>query len=233
MSNRNIVLNIPHSSISGIFDAEVGKWQRNPHFINECVNRWTDWWTDMLFCVRMENVDSVVFPYSRFVCDVERLKGDPLESIGQGIIYTNFNRYKRGKIDEETNNELISLWERHQTKLSSFLNENSVLIDCHSFPGDMADVDICIGFNDDWSYDEKLVAEIIKIFKTNGYSIGINNPYSNSITPTTEARYVSLMIEVNKRVYMNEKLLLLNRNHRQWMRWYGCLKRVYEHILVS
>ena len=77
---EKIVFNIPHSSVNGIFD-EYGKWPRNPHFINECVNKWTDWYTDFLFATTNEQVVSVVFPYSRFVCDVERLDDDPMESI--------------------------------------------------------------------------------------------------------------------------------------------------------
>ena len=38
---EKIVLNIPHSSVNGIFDT-YGKWPRNHHFINDCVNKWTD-----------------------------------------------------------------------------------------------------------------------------------------------------------------------------------------------
>lgn len=30
---------------------------------------------------------------------------------------------------------------------------------------------------------------------------------------------------------MNEKLMILKRNPRQWMRWYDCLKKVNERIL--
>ena len=61
MTGKNIVLNVPHSSINGIFDDNIGKWPDNPYFINECVRKHTDWWTDMLFTVRgEENVTKVV-----------------------------------------------------------------------------------------------------------------------------------------------------------------------------
>ena len=62
---NKIVLHIPHASINGIF-GPYGKWPRNPHFINECVNRWTDWYTDMLFATTNEKVTSAIFPYSCF-----------------------------------------------------------------------------------------------------------------------------------------------------------------------
>ena len=38
------------------------------------------------------------------------------------------------------------------------------------------------------------------------------------------------MIEVNKKIYMDERLLLLNNNPRQWMRWAGCLDKIYERL---
>ena len=76
---RNIVLNIPHSSNQGVFDPEIGAWPTNPYFINDCVNKWTDWWTDFLFQTANERVKSFVFPYSRFVCDAERLDNNPMK----------------------------------------------------------------------------------------------------------------------------------------------------------
>ena len=64
---NNIVLNIPHCSTGRIFD--LGKWPRNPHFINNVVRCVTDWYTDFLFYSHNPAVQEVVFPYSRLVCD--------------------------------------------------------------------------------------------------------------------------------------------------------------------
>lgn len=71
---RNIVLNIPRSPINGICNPEYGKWQYNQYFVNDCVARWTDWYTDFLFgpLSSHPDVNSVVFPYLRFVYDVEK-----------------------------------------------------------------------------------------------------------------------------------------------------------------
>ena len=41
-------------------------------------------------------------------------------------------------------------------------------------------------------------------FEANAYRVGINTPYSNSITPPSEHPYSSFMIELNKSIYMNE-----------------------------
>lgn len=227
---RNIVLNIPHSSNQGIFDPEIGLWPHNSHFINDCVNKWTDWWTDFLFQTTNERVKSFVFPYSRFVCDAERLDNDPMEELGQGIIYTSFGGYHRGELTEENKQRLLKIRNDYTTSIGKGLTQESVIIDCHSFPSDMSDVDICIGYNNDWSYDKKITDKVIEIFKKQGYKVGENIPYSNSITPNADFTFTSLMIEVNKKVYMNERTLTLERNQRQWMRWFGCLNRVYDTI---
>ena len=228
----NIVLNIPHSSVNGLFDRDIGKWQRNALFINDCVNKWTDWYTDMLFSTDNPHVNQVVFPYSRFVCDAERLVEDPFEEIGQGIIYTYYEDYKRGYLSDKGRETLMNLWRKHQSRLvDSMDGKGSVIIDCHSFPSKLGDCDICIGHNNDWSYDERLVSMVVDEFMKNGYTVKVNEPYGNSITPKANFQYKSLMIEVNKRVYMNEKEMSLLSNPRQWNRWFGVMERIYRIIL--
>ena len=226
-----IILNIPHSSTYGIF-GELGKWPRNYDFVNNCVNTLTDSYTDFIFSTENENVKSFVFPLSRFVCDVERLVNDPLENIGQGIIYTNYKGYKRGELDENIKAELINTYFNHLRNIENEIEDGSILIDCHSFTQTQNnDPDICIGFNNDWSYDSKVVQTIVNEFNNSGYSVKMNEPFSNSITPETEKQnYKSVMIEVNKRIYMNTNTMQLNNNPRQWMRWFGCMERIYDKL---
>lgn len=226
-----IVLNIPHSSTYGIF-GELGKWPKNYDFVNNCVNQLTDTYTDFIFQTNNENVKSFIFPLSRFVCDVERLINDPLENIGQGIIYTNYKGYKRGELEETIKNELISTYVNYLKNIENEIEDGTILIDCHSFTQAKDDEpDICIGYNDDWSYDNKIVKIIADEFTNSGYSVKFNYPFSNSITPETEKHnYKSVMIEVNKRVYMDINTLKLNTNPRQWMRWFGCMERIYDKL---
>ena len=231
---RNIVLNIPHASINGVFDHNYGGWPCNQYFVNNCLNKWTDWYTDFLFSTLSEqkDVSTVVFPYSRFVCDAERLENDPLEKIGQGIIYKEYGYHKRNDMNEKQIKETMRLWEQHQKSLKKHIKSpNTVLIDCHSFPSDLSDCNICIGHNDDWSYNGKIVNGIVKIFKSRGYTVEINKPFSNSITPQMPFPYTSIMIEVNKRVYMNESTLRLEYSALKWMRWAGTLRRIYEFLM--
>lgn len=231
---RNIVLNIPHASINGVFDPKYGGWPCNQYFVNNCLNKWTDWYTDFLFSTLSEqkDVSTVVFPYSRFVCDAERLENDPLEKIGQGIIYKEYGYHKRNDMNEKQIKETMRLWEQHQKSLKKHIkSQNTVLIDCHSFPSDLSDCDICIGHNDDWSYNGKIINGIVKIFKGMGYTVEINKPFSNSITPQMPFPYTSLMIEVNKHVYMNERTLRLECSALKWMRWSGTLRKIYEFLM--
>ena len=45
---------------------------------------------------------------------------------------------------------------------------------------------------------------IIQYFKSKGYKEGVNTPIFNSKTFSVSKEYHSLMIEVNKRLYMDE-----------------------------
>ena len=195
---RKIVLNVPHSSID-----KWGEGWDSPDGIWCHVKDFTDWYTDILF--HNDMCSMVRFPCSRFYCDAERLKNDPMEKIGQGICYTSYGDFKRVKVPD-----VMGLWQSHQEALSKEIVEGTLLIDCHSFPSKVCDdVDICIGFNSDWSKpSDDVLSVLINAFEGMGLRVGINHPYSNSITPDCDIKYQSVMIEVNKRVYMNEGTLL-------------------------
>lgn len=206
-SYSKIILNIPHSSAF----IPVNTWNGD---IQSEVNKWTDWFTDIIFKPRGidDRIVPVVFSFSRFFCDVERLKeNEPLEEVGQGRFYTNFNGCTR-----EKEGEAYIMAEQacllHDILLSSQINGNdNLIIDCHSFPSELAsDIDICLGWNNDWSKPSDALIEQIKgYFEGFNYKVAFNAPYSNSITPDSPHTYHSLMIEVNKKVYMNEESLKL------------------------
>ena len=205
-SYDNLVLNIPHASVAGLGYA---KWDDEVGLIRE-VRKWTDWYTDLIFIPKdRPAVKSITADYSRFVVDVERLEDDPLNSTGQGIVYTQFNGIKR-TIDEEERLGMMAYYYAYIKQLKGMLNEHSLLVDCHSFPSDMCDVDVCIGVNNDWSRPTDFVIDLVtEVFKQSGYSVMVNHPYSNAIAPQTDFVYNSIMIEINKRIYMNEQTLEL------------------------
>ena len=77
---RNILLHVPHSSSVFPEDSKFS-WK---DFDDE-EQLLIDYYTNDLF--------SIVFPYCRLFCDVERLTKDPLENKGLGISY---RRYQGG-----------------------------------------------------------------------------------------------------------------------------------------
>ena len=205
---RKIVLNVPHSSIEGVFERKYSGWSFNSVFINECLIKWTDWHTDFLFNSNDDRIEMIRFPLSRFIVDVERLTDDPLESIGQGIIYTKFKEFHRN-IDDDTKIVLMNIYNNHINTIKQALSEDSILIDCHSFPSELSNIDICIGYNNDWSKPtDETIDMIVSIFQSIGYKVGINTPYSNSLAPQVEFCYKSIMIEVNKKTYLKEGNIL-------------------------
>lgn len=210
MQYNRIVLNEPHASIEGLYDDALSFWQIDAGFINDCVLRLTDWHTDFLFhSYRDERIKTVRFPYSRFIVDAERLWDDPMEAIGQGIVYRYYDGHIR-KVPKAAEKHLFNLWHWHQKRLRDALCEDTILLDCHSFPSDMGDVDICIGYNEDWSKPANSTLELaVALFEENGYTVGVNKPFSNSETPNCPFLYQSMMLEINKRVYMEEDSLHL------------------------
>ena len=230
MQYNRIVLNEPHASIEGLYDDQLSGWCIDERFVNEVVFRLTDWHTDYLFHgFKRPNIRTVRFPFSRFIVDAERLWDDPMEDLGQGIIYRHFDGYRR-QVQPVSEAKLLRLWEDHQRKLKRNLCEGALLLDCHSFPEDIGDVDVCIGFNEDWSKPSKELLEYaVNLFEDNGYSVGINYPYSNSEAPVCPFTYQSMMLEVNKRVYLEHRSAYLKMQNDKKR----SIRQVVNHLLET
>ncbi|MBO4611565.1 MAG: N-formylglutamate amidohydrolase [Bacteroidaceae bacterium] len=205
---EDIILHVPHSStqfpeFSGYGFSDL-----------DCDERLLiDYYTDELFMPEQQrdHVESMVFPYCRLFCDVERLVRDPLEEEGLGISYSRKHSFS-------TLSESFRLYADFHALVSKKIVDSSgstLLIDCHSFSNlpnllnsNPPDIDICIGYNDDETRPRKNVIEnMVRFFESFGYKVGINEPFSNSKTFPVPVEYHSVMIEVNKRLYMNEKKL--------------------------
>jgi len=213
----SVLLHVPHSSTR--FPEASGYCFED---LDEEERLLIDYDTDELFAPEEESeqVSMVVFPYCRLFCDVERLIHDPLEKDGLGISY---RRWKKRKDQEDAIlrsfsnlKEAFRLYADFHAEVSKRLVEmegNRLLIDCHSFSSrpnllnaNPPDIDICIGFNDDETCPNKAVINTIaQHFRMRGYKVGINTPFSNSKTFDVPVEYHSVMIEVNKRVYMVEE----------------------------
>lgn len=207
---QNILLHVPHSSSAF---PEGSKYTWNDLDDEERLH--IDYYTDELFEPQQDSkrISSIVFPYCRLFCDVERLVKDPLEGKGLGISYRRFQG--RSYRSFGTLQKAYPYYADHHATMSKNIVEMSgglLLIDCHSFSSfpnllnfNPPDIDICIGYNDDDTCPNMIVIETIaRHFESIGYKVGINTPFSNSKTFEVPVKYHSVMIEVNKRLYMNE-----------------------------
>lgn len=227
-----IILNIPHSSFNGIFDVNLSGWQPNANLINQMIKE-TDWHTDFLFVrEKCDNIKPIIFNYSRFIVDVERLDNDPLESSGRGIIYKKVGDFER-HINDEMIDKLLRLRNEHLAKLSNEIVDNSLIIDCHSFNDEIcSDVDVCIGYNEDFSKpNNDVVDEIVDFFVKAGYKVGLNEPYGNAITPCNDKNYKSLMIEINKHTYLKNGIEI-NTTTNYAPRISSCISKIYNLLLT-
>lgn len=203
-----IVLHIPHSSTNLSHEG----WnvdEKDIDIFNNLVLDRTDLFTDLIFYSEVnadKNVKAIIGEVNRFYCDLERLENDELEKEGQGIIYTKFDRFTKTISDVEKQKIMDEVYYPHIERVKNELTENSLLIDCHSFiDEENTGIDFNLGFNEDWSKPSKETFDYIyNYFSRCGYNIGVNTPYSNSLSPKTNFNYQSIMIEMNKKHYLSE-----------------------------
>jgi len=212
---NHLLLHIPHSATQ--FPTATSHTLDD---LNEGERRLIDYYTDQLFIPQQPSaqVEDITFKWCRLYCDVERLPHDPLEREGLGIVH---DRWVDGEHRYYGGADSYATYMRHHYEAALRLMQrtgNQLLIDCHSFselPNPLNehprnDVDICIGFNDDETRpSDATLAGIVDHFGACGYRVALNDPFSNSKTFVlpTPFHYHSVMIEVSKRLYMDEATL--------------------------
>lgn len=192
----NLVIAIPHAvgtphDFDWSVDEEVAAFR----------DRFTDWETDKLFSAKMDNVAIVSCPMSRIDVDAERLE-DETDRICN---FVHISGTKQPLVPSWINWRLAQWFKyRAELMLAAAKGDRPLILDCHSFPCDLApDVDICIGFNEDASKPSpEIIHEVTNIFQKAGYSVAHNRPFANAIAPFGYCGH-SLMIEVNKRCYLD------------------------------
>jgi N-formylglutamate deformylase len=187
--------------------------------------RMTDAFTDELFAYK--KATTVRFPISRLLVDVERFPDDirePMSKVGMGMIYTCTAHGKTFKrtLQPQDIRSLFEYYEKHHEMISNEVRielENfgkALIVDCHSFPSTPLPCDrdriiprpgFCIG-TDSFHTPAKLVLMTEDCLKNMGFTVGINQPYEGALVPITfyrkDQHVVSIMIEVNRSLYMDE-----------------------------
>lgn len=207
-----MILHIPHSSTRMINSVKVDNLKRN-------IDLLTDWFVDDLFEYPGEKAHPVIFEYSRLVVDVERFKSDCMDEFGKGFAYqTDIDGYPINRdIDE-----CVRLYDEYHLRFTNLVNEylalfpRVVIVDCHTFNNDPLPwerisisprPDICIGVSDD-NINTSLVDRVIHHLIDKDISFLINTPYSGSMVPKHFIGHPdvhSIMIEVNKSLYLNNE----------------------------
>lgn len=236
----HILFHVPHSSlvIPKIY------WSiciKDPDYIRKTNLLLSDYLTDKLV---PDNCRKLKFKYSRIFCDVEKFKDDSKEIMakkGMGVVYTRDcenviaipnKKYKKIVIK--------SYYEKYHNKLdkitTNILNKHGrcILIDFHSYSDERVEklfnsnnnLDICIGV-DEFYTDKKLVDMTVEHFKRYGYSVEINKPYYGTMIPNKyinkkDARLKSIMLEINKRVYIS--------NDEDFYKLKNCINDYYQKI---
>ena len=221
-----LILHIPHSS-KKIPQKYLPNFLVSEKRLEEELLRMTDHFTDDLFNFDHPGITRIRFPVSRLLVDPERFENDEEESMskkGMGCIYEKTYDNKPLKEGHRKRDELINTFYRpHHEEFSSIIenslksNNQVLIIDCHSFPKyplqyeshqEMDRAEICIG-TDNFHTPTSLKNDFINQFEKLGFSVAVNDPFSGAIVPKKfykrDSRARSLMIEVRRDLYMNEK----------------------------
>lgn len=210
-----IILHIPHAG-TDMPDEYLGDILIPKSALRVEARREADLFAGHLF--RCDGITTVQPSFSRLVCDVERFKDDwnePESGRGRGLFYTHLEngREFRAADCEARRKVLNDLYEPHHNTFTALVDATigeygkCQVIDCHSFTDKPGYPDFCIGA-DDFHTPIALVRHFLATITTAGYSVRVNFPYSGSIVPMKQykkdQRARSVMIEVNKRIYMDQ-----------------------------
>lgn len=195
----------------------------------------TDHFTYDLYCSSVSDDQVVRAPVSRLVVDVERFEDDAYEMMaqrGMGVIYMSGSQKQllRRVLTSSEREELLNKYYRpHHLQLTQSIDRSlnthchAFLLDCHSFPNkplpyeidndNKERPDICLG-TDSFHTPQHVVDTFATEFQRLGLSVAINIPFAGTLVPQkhyqTDARVSSLMIEVNRKLYVDESTGLKN-----------------------
>lgn len=221
------VLHLPHSSVIVPDDVRATFSLSDDDLAAE-LRRMTDWFTDDLFELPPADCVLVRYSVSRLVLDPERFLEDdrePMAARGMGVIYTATSLgapLRTTLLPSERNSLIERFYVPHHARLCSEIASSlqldgaALIIDCHSFPSfplpyemdqSLNRPDICVG-QDSFHTPAGLTSLAASTFRNAGLSVNIDRPFAGTIVPQEyyhrDASVCSLMIEVNRRLYLNE-----------------------------
>ncbi len=219
-----VVIHVPHSSTVipdeirrtlAITDAEL----------TDELLRMTDHFTHELFEIAPSEAVPVIAPVSRLVVDVERFPSDedePMAAAGMGVVYMKTSRGGVLRTSASRGSLVTSYYEPHHATLARAVQAaidahgRCLIIDAHSFSSvplphepdqDPDRPDICIG-TDSFHTPPELRDRAVEAVDAVGWTVAIDRPFAGCLVPLefygADSRVQSIMIEVNRRLYMGE-----------------------------
>ena len=234
--NSPIICNVPHSDTS-VPEEFKGDFLLSPEALNHEVLYMADNYTNLLYGELLYVSSSIISKISRVVLDIERFENEEdelMSKVGMSALYT---RTSSGSplrtLGVENAEKLRRIYKDYHDSFTELTRNTlinhgmALIVDCHSFPSiprqyepeqESNRPDICIGV-DAYHTPEVLVDALRKSFEEVGYSVEINTPFAGSIVPTLfykqDKRVVSVMIEVNRKLYMDEETFEKSKNFSQ------------------
>jgi N-formylglutamate amidohydrolase len=224
--NSPIVCNIPHAGLSVPTQCKESFTLSEEKLTHE-VSYMADMYTDELYG-ELAHVASFIKPtISRVVVDVERFENEdeePMARVGMSAFYTKTSGGELLRtINQAQRKELETIYHEYHETFTTLVEKTlasqgrAIIVDCHSFPSvprvyepdqELFRPDICIG-TDSYHTPQELTDFLVSHFTNAGYSVKINSPFAGTIVPMShyhkDGRVVSVMIEVNRKLYMNEE----------------------------
>ncbi len=215
------ILHIPHSSVAipheYLFDFIISEQD-----IQRELLKMTDLYTDELFCGQTK----IVFPISRLVCDVERFlnpEEEVMSRFGMWICYQNgSDLIPIKRLCESSVQHVISAYYKpHHAQLTAMVEQQlcekgkCLIVDCHSFPSKALPYedagklrpDVCIG-TDAFHSPNRVTQSLLMAVKAHGLHAACDTLFSGTMVPSRyygrDPRVSSIMIEVNRSLYMDE-----------------------------
>lgn len=222
---KEIILHIPHSSYYVPDEYNTLFYLSKNDLFKEQL-KMTDSYTDELFNILY--VTKHIFPISRLVCDVERFRNEDDEEMskqGMWVCYERTSDLKPlKKVNDSHKKEILEkYYDLHHSRFEQLTEEKlfhfgkCLIIDAHSFSSEPLPYelhaqktrpDICIG-TDIFHTPDKITKYLYFAFTKLNYKVGINTPFCGTIVPLKYYRQnnnvMSVMIEINRKLYMNEK----------------------------
>lgn len=234
MISKKIIFHVPHACLD-VPDFYLERLKVNRNYFDRINIYESDYLIDTFI---PDDCNHIIFPYSRLFCDVERYRNDDDEQMARlysrGVVYQlDSNKKEFIDIDEEYKNMIKNIYyDNHHSLLKKKIDEiisiydECIIIDFHSFSDtyvyktsknsiDTVNPDICIGFND-FNNSKSLIKDIQLLCNKYKYTNTLNYPYSGSLIPLdyiNDKRVISVMLEINKRLYLSDDLNKLD-NHK-------------------